>query len=181
MNQAIDLDFIQPSIFSLARFAWLRLAALTIGLVAAAVTWQTYQNRQADLSQLNAELGQLNQVKKNQPVAKQVTVSITPEKFKTLQESMTTLAMPWGALFEAIEATQNKDVSLLSLEPNTKKQQVLITGEAKNLQVALQYVAQLQKQPVLAQVFLLKHSLDESNVSKPVNFSILAIWVMLSK
>ena len=79
---------------------------------------------------------------------------------------MRVLAMPWDGLFEAIESTQNKDVTLLSLEPNPKKQQLLLTGEAKNLQIALQYVAQLQKQPVLSQLFLQKHNVEEGDVSK---------------
>lgn len=181
MNQAIDLDFIQPSLFSLSKFAWLRLILITIGLAAVAITWQAYLSKQAELAMLEAELSQLKQVKKFEPTINQASIAIAPEKFKALQESVTTLAMPWNALFAAIEATQNKDVTLLSLEPNTKKQQVLMTGEAKNLQLALQYVAQLQKQSVLSQVFLQKHTVDESNVSKPVRFTVLAKWVADNK
>lgn len=180
MNQSIDLDFIQPALFSLSRFAWLRLIVLTIGLASVAITWQVYQSQQAELAAFEAELSQLKQVK-SEPTLKQASIAIAPEKLKALQETVTTLAMPWNALFEAIEATQNKDVTLLSLEPNTKKQQVLMTGEAKNLQLALQYVAQLQKQSVLSQVFLQKHSVDESNVSKPVRFTVLAKWVADNK
>jgi Fimbrial assembly protein (PilN) len=176
MNQSIDLDFIQAPAFSLSRFVGLRLAALVIGLAAAVITWQLHQSKQAELTALEAGTAQLKQVKKIQPTVKQTNVAIAPEKLRELQETVNVLAMPWDSLFEAIENTQNKDVTLLSLEPNPKKQQLMLTGEAKNLQIALQYVAQLQKQSVLSQVFLQKHSVDESNVSKPVRFTVQTQW-----
>jgi hypothetical protein len=176
MNQSIDLDFIQAPAFSLSIFAALRLSVLVIGLVAAVITWQLYQSKQSELIALEAETAQLKQIQKIQPTVKQTNVAIAPEKLRELQETVNVLAMPWDSLFEAIENTQNKDVTLLSLEPNPKKQQLLLTGEAKNLQIALQYIAQLQKQSVLSQVFLQKHSVDESNVSKPVRFSVQAQW-----
>jgi Tfp pilus assembly protein PilN len=176
MSQSIDLDFIQAPAFSLSRFAVLRLSVLVIGLVATVITWQLYQSKQAELVALEAETAQLKQVQKIQPTVKQTNVATTPEKLRELQETVNVLAMPWDSLFEAIENTQNKDVTLLSLEPNPKKQQLLLTGEAKNLQIALQYVAQLQKRSVLSQVFLQKHSVDESNVSKPVRFGVQAKW-----
>lgn len=176
MSQSIDLDFIQAPPYSLSRYAWLRLAVLIAGLVALAITWQAYQYKQAELITVEEALSQLNQVKETQPILKPVNITIAPEKLKQLQESVTTLATPWNALFEAIENTQHKDVTLLSLEPNSKKQQLQLNGEAKNLQIALQYVAQLQKQAALSQVFLQKHTIDESNVSKPVRFSVQAKW-----
>lgn len=152
-----------------------------MGLAVVVVTWQTYDSQQAELETLENEFSQLKQLKKIEPAVKQVSIDIAPEKLKVLQESAITLAIPWRELFEAIEATENKEVTLLSLEPNIKKQQVLMTGEAKNLQLALQYVAQLQKQTVLSQVFLQKHHVDEGNVSKPVRFSVLAKWIADSK
>ena len=176
MSQSIDLDFIQASAFSLSRFAWLRLTVLAIGLLAAAFTWQVHQSKLAELTALEAEVARLKQVQKIQPTIKQASIAIAPEKIKALQETVHILAMPWDSLFEAIEISENKDVTLISLEPNPKKQQLLLTGEAKNLQIALQYVMQLQKQAVLSQVFLQKHSVDESNVSKPVRFSVQAQW-----
>lgn len=176
MSQSIDLEFIQQPLFSLSRFAWLRLATLAGGLLATAITWQLHHNQQIELAQLESELNQFKQVKQIVRTEPKAVVTIAPEKIRELQDTVNMLAMPWNALFEAIESTHNKDVVLLSFEPNTKKQQVLMTAEAKNLQLALQYVAQLQTQPVLTQVFLQKHSVDESNVSKPVRFTILAKW-----
>ncbi len=177
MSQSIDLEFIPQPLFALSRFAWLRLVALAIGLLAVAITWQTYHNQQIEMAKLESALNQFKQVKQMQPSVTQAVVTIAPEKIKELLDMANVLAMPWNGLFEAIEDTENKDVVLLSLEPNIKKQQLMMMGEAKNLQVALQYVAQLQKQPVLTQVFLQKHNVDESNVSKPVRFTVLARWV----
>ncbi len=176
MSQSIDLEFIQQPLFSLSRFAWLRLIVLAIGLLAVAITWQAHHNQKIEMAKLESELNQFKQVKQIQPSVSQAVVAIAPEKIKELLDMLNVLATPWSGLFEAIEDTGNKDVVLLSLEPSTKKQQVLMMGEAKNLQVALQYVAQLQKQSVLTQVFMQKHHVDESNVSKPVRFTVLAKW-----
>ena len=114
MTNSIDLDFIQAPAFSLSRFAGLRLTALAIGLVATVITWQVQQTKQAELAALEAELTQLKLVKKIQPAIKPASITIAPEKIKELQESVRVLAMPWDGLFEAIESTQNKDVTLLS-------------------------------------------------------------------
>ena len=52
------------------------------------------------------------------------------------------------------------------------------SGQAKNLETVFLYVKQLDDQPMLSQVYLQKHSIEEADVSKPVNFTILAKWQM---
>jgi hypothetical protein len=176
MSQQLDLDFIQTPFLSLTRFSWLSLFLLVASLVVALFTWQTYQEKRVEYLGLAAKLAEINlQQQKKLPV-KQAPVSIQPEQLKQLQETVNALAIPWNALFEAIEQSDQKDIALLSLEPNSQKQQVVITGEAKNLQVALAYIAQLESQPAFSQVFLQKHSIDETNVSKPVSFTVFAKW-----
>lgn len=178
MSHQLDLDFIQAPFFSLTKFSWLSLFLLAASLVVALVTWQTYQANRAEYLGLEAKLAEFNLQKQRKPAIKQALVSIQPEQLKQLQETINTLTIPWNALFEAIEQSDYKDIALVSLEPNSQKQQVVMTGEAKNLQVALAYIAQLENQPVLSQVFLQKHSIDEANTSKPVSFAVIAKWNM---
>jgi len=64
----------------------------------------------------------------------------------------------------------------LSIAPNRKKQQVVLTGQAKNMAATLQYVQALAQLNTLAQVYLLKHHIDQSDPYKPVGFTIVAQW-----
>jgi predicted nuclease with TOPRIM domain len=180
MSQQLDLDFIQTPFFSLTRFSWLSLFLLVTSLIVTFFTWQTYQAKRIDYLRFEAKLAEINQQQQQRKLPiKQAKVSIQPEQLKQLQETVNALGIPWNELFEAIEQADGKDIALLSVEPNSQKQQVVVTGEAKNLQVALAYIAQLESQPALSQVFLQKHSIDEVNVSKPVSFTIFAKWKIL--
>jgi predicted nuclease with TOPRIM domain len=176
MSHHLDLDFIQTPYFSLTRFNWLGLFLLVVSLAVTLFTWQAYQAKRVEFLGLEAKLAELNQQQQQKLPIKQAPVSIQPEQLKQLQETVNALAVPWNTLFEAVEQSDQKDIALLSIEPNSQKQQVVITGEAKNLQVALAYIAQLESQPALSQVFLQKHSIDEANVSKPVSFTVFAKW-----
>jgi predicted nucleic acid-binding protein len=176
MSHQLDLDFIQTPFLSRTRFSWFSLFLLLASLAVALFTWQTYQAKHVQYLGFETKLAELNQQKQQKPLVKQAPVSIQPEQLKQLQETVNALAIPWNALFEAIEQSDQKDIALLSLAPNSQKQQIAITGEAKNLQVALAYIAHLESQPALSQVFLQKHSIDETNVSKPVSFTVFAKW-----
>jgi hypothetical protein len=65
---------------------------------------------------------------------------------------------------------------LAAFDPNIKKRQVLLVGEAKNLQTVLRYIEQLEAQAVLQEVYLQKHMVEETDVSKPVTFGVVAKW-----
>ncbi len=176
MSHKLDLEFVPTPFFSYSKLGML---ALIISLVVVVFTWQTFQVKRVEHLGLETKLNQLNQQRQKKIPVKQVVTVIPLEKIKQLQETVSALTTPWNELFEAIERADSKDIALLNLEPNSQKQQVVITGEAKNLQVALEYIEQLKKQPMLAQVFLQKHSINESNTSKPVSFTVFAKWKMI--
>jgi hypothetical protein len=176
MSKTLDLDFIHTPFLSLSRFSWLSLFFLVASLVVALFTWQSYQSKRVEHLALAAKIAEVTQQQKKKVTVKQAPVSIQLEQIKQLQETVNALAIPWNALFEAIEQSNHKDIALLSIEPNSQKQQVVMTGEAKNLQIALEYIAELESQHALSQVFLQKHSIDEANTSKPVSFTVFAKW-----
>lgn len=176
MSHKLDLEFVQTPFFSLTRLSWLSLFLLVASLAVALFTWQTYQAKRDEYTGFAAKLAEINQQQQQMLPTKQAPASIPPEQLKQLQQTVNTLAIPWNALFEAIEQSDQKDIAILSIEPNRQKQHVVIIGEAKNLQAALDYIQQLEQQAVLAQVFLQKHSIDETNVSKPVSFTVFSKW-----
>ena len=175
MSVKLDLEFIQQPALSSAN--WLSMSILLASLLMAAFTWQGYQNQQLKLAYSSLQLKQFNQqtLPKSQSIKANIA-QVTPEETKQLTEAVNMLTTPWSNLLMAIEQADMHDIALLSLEPNSKKQLVILTGEAKNLSVVLQYIKQLQQTPILQQVYLQKHSIDESDASKPVRFSLLAKW-----
>ena len=180
MSVKLDLEFIQQP--ALSRANWLNMSILLASLLMAAFTWQGYQNQQLKLADSSLQLKQFNQqaLPKSQSIKANIA-QVTPEETKQLTETVNILTTPWGNLLMAIEQADMQDIALLSLEPNSKKQLVTLTGEAKNLSVVLQYIKQLQQTPMLQQVYLQKHSIDESDPSKPVRFSLLAKWDFADK
>lgn len=90
------------------------------------------------------------------------------------------LDVPWDALFLAVEAAGDKDVTLLSMEPDVEKQEAKIVGEAKNMTAVLNYLRQLGKQPVLHDINLQHHQIEQQDPEKPVRFTLLARWEIRS-
>lgn len=86
------------------------------------------------------------------------------------------LAVPWAALFNAVDASGGDGIALLSLEPDTQKGTVKISGEARDLDVLLAYVKQLAGRDVFAGVLLQSHQVQREVAEKPLRFSLLARW-----
>jgi hypothetical protein len=176
MSQKLDLEIIESPFYSLSKFGWVDFVILLASFAFLMLVWESYQNRQATFIELESKLNHLNQQNQKKPSVKQVNTTISPEEFNQLQETVGLLTTPWNELFDAIEQSDMPDITLLGLEPDSKKQRVIITGEAKNLQTILDYIVRLEKQSVFAQVLLQKHQVDQANSFKPVGFTAVANW-----
>ncbi len=175
MSGKLNLEFIQQPALSSAN--WFGMSILLVSLFLLALTWQSYQNQQIKLAEISVQLKQFSQqTLPTSQASKMGAAVVTADETKQLVDAVSILATPWNNLLVAIEAANMPDIALLSLEPSSKKQLVVLTGEAKNLPTVLQYIKQLQQTPMLGQVYLQKHSIDESDISKPVRFSLLAKW-----
>lgn len=86
------------------------------------------------------------------------------------------LSIPWDTLFKAVEDAGSKDVTLLGLEPDPEKRVVKIVGEARNFAAVLGYLRQLQLQPVLRDVHLQHHQVEQQDPEKPVRFTMMGGW-----
>ena len=97
---------------------------------------------------------------------------------KQANDILAQLALPWETLFKDIESSQKDHVALLSIEPDTEKHAVKITGEAKNLGAVLGYIRFLQKKASLTGVYLQNHHVEQQTAEKPVRFVVAASWVI---
>jgi hypothetical protein len=91
-------------------------------------------------------------------------------------EVLRRLTLPWNALFRAVESAAGKDVALLAMEPDLEKQQVKISGEARDFAALLNYVTRLEEQAVFGPVHLQGHQVQQQDPDRPVRFSLLAVW-----
>lgn len=84
--------------------------------------------------------------------------------------------LPWETLFAALEGADATDVALLAITPDAQRRQVKIHAEARNLDAMLAFQRQLQKNPGLAQVALVDHTVMKDMPFTPVRFHLLAQW-----
>lgn len=95
---------------------------------------------------------------------------------KGANEVLRQLTIPWGDLFQTLETTAGKNVALLTLEPDTGKSQVKISGEAKNMAAMLDYIQRLENRDAFGTVYLQSHHVQMQDPEKPVRFVLQATW-----
>jgi Tfp pilus assembly protein PilN len=98
------------------------------------------------------------------------------QQAKRANDVLAQLRMPWPELFANVEAAQTPDVALLSIESVSDKRNIKIAGEAKNLGAVLTYLRDLQEQPMLADVYLESHQVQQQDPQHPVRFALGAGW-----
>lgn len=177
MKSKLQLDFIHQPAFSLSRWSLPGVVVLLMSLIMAVFTWQLYNTATLEQNALSLKLSQMNRqsVHKEAPLPV-VKSQISLEQMQQVQTTVWALILPWNELLQGIEKSDTQDIALLNFEPNSKKQQVTISGEAKNLQAALNYIQKLEAQSTLDKVYLQKYSIDEANLFKPVKFTLSAQW-----
>jgi Tfp pilus assembly protein PilN len=79
-------------------------------------------------------------------------------------------------LFDAVQLATPVDVALLSLEPDTDKNVVRITAEARDSDVMVAYIEQMQRQELFSSVFLVRHEINELDANHPIRFQLDAQW-----
>ena len=178
MRYKLQLDFVNQSTFSLSSWTLAGLISLLAGLVFALFTWQHYENLTFKQNALSSKIVQMNrQLGHEKSPVSIVKSEMSSEQIQQIQITVGALTLPWNELLQGIEKADMQDIALLSLDPNSKKQQVTLSGEAKNLQTALSFIQKLEAQPMLEKVSLQKYNIDEANLFKPVKFTLIAQWL----
>lgn len=99
-------------------------------------------------------------------------------EIKRANEVIDQLALPWDQLFAAVEGAAGKDVALLAIQPDKRKGEVAIGGEAKNVAAMLDYMRRLNEAKQLRKVDLLSHQIQQQDPQKPVRFNLSAKWIV---
>jgi hypothetical protein len=101
---------------------------------------------------------------------------LSQEELALVRETLERLAMPWDALFGALESAASDQVALLGIEPDPKAGTVVISGDSKDYLAALGYVLNLSKAEALERVQLVRHEVKANDPRKAVSFSVSAGW-----
>jgi len=174
----LQLDFINQPAFSLSSWSVVGVIVLLLSLTMTFFTWQLYETTTIEQNALSLKLSQVyRQFTREETPLPVVTSEISQEQIKQIQTTIGALTIPWDGLLQSIEKSDMQDIALLNLDPNSKKQLITISGEAKNLQVALDYIQKLEAQPMLDKVYLQKYNIDEANQFKPVKFTLSTQWL----
>lgn len=96
---------------------------------------------------------------------------------KAANEVLDQLTLPWDALFADIEAAVTPDVALLSVQPDARNRIVVISGEGRDLNGVLTFLARLDHSPVLTDTHLLSHEIKVDDRNRPMAFTIQARWI----
>lgn len=172
--QVIRLEYQRISQFTLAGAVLLALALA--GLV---VTGAYYRNLSDRAVGLEAKAEQIERLAYHgRPGAKvdgRATAGLKDEVMHANQV-LRQLSFPWEKLFNAVESSGSKDVSLLALDPDLEKGVVRISGEARNFSDMLDYISRLEGQDAIGTVYLQSHQVQQKDPDKPVRFALLAVW-----
>jgi len=101
----------------------------------------------------------------------------TEKDFEAARQIMGRLSARWEPLFADLESVDNKNVAILSIEPDVQTGQLRIAGEGKNYAAVLTLVAQLRNRKSFADVYLQQHEIRRDDPQHPVSFNLSLRWV----
>lgn len=87
------------------------------------------------------------------------------------------LDIPWSALFHDLEHAYDDKVTLISVEPDASRRDILITAEAADWSSMLNYSGQVRDSENLRNAHITGHQVNLQDPQRPVRFTILAQWV----
>ncbi|MBV6319927.1 PilN domain-containing protein [Duganella violaceipulchra] len=87
------------------------------------------------------------------------------------------LNLPWRELQDAVAAATPRNVALVAMEPDPRKQVLKITAETKNSDDMVAYVAELKQQELFSGVMLTRHEINEQDPNRPLRFQLEATWI----
>jgi Tfp pilus assembly protein PilN len=170
----LHLDFVRPRRTSSA-WGWLLLlvgAGIGLGLAA----WDQ-QILAGEIATAQQELTIVRStIAANEPASLKLKGTDLASEWQRASTVSRSLSAPWTELFAMLEGYADQPIALLGMDPDLAKNDLVLSGEARDVAAVLDYVRYLKKQPMLSAVTLQSHQVSRQDRDKPVRFRIVANW-----
>lgn len=100
----------------------------------------------------------------------------TDKDLDAARQIVNRLSTPWDALFAGLESVKNKNIAILSMDPDMQTGLLRISGEGKDFASVLTLVAQLRTRKAFSEVFLRQHEIKRDDPQHPINFTLSLRW-----
>ena len=149
-------------------------ALLLLGLAAAAGAYFEYHLIQDRRAGLELKLEAANRHNRREPALDARAAGFAEAAGRMAEQ----LGTPWTKLLAELEGASHDsgEIAVLSIEPDALKHNVHITGESKDLPLALAYVQRLQGSSLLRYPMLDSHEVKSDDPQHPVRFAMTAEW-----
>ena len=174
--RALDLDFVDRR-----RRQRRLLIAIVMSLFFFPVTTYLgycYKQTAQEMDQLNTALKKRAELRRRPepiPMTPQ-QIEISRAEIKEVNKIIDDLSTPWDTLFRIFESTVDDDTVLLALEPQTDRDELLVTAETRNFSTMQTYLARLRESPSLRDIYISSHEVQQQDPQHPVRFVINAKW-----
>lgn len=169
--RALEIDFARRA----KPFSVAGVAVFVVGALALGQAIHVERDSADEIAAAEARLNRLTRV--NPALASQSAGGESlREEIAQANEVLQQLTLPWQPLFQAVESSADKDVALLSIQPDAMKRVVRLAGEAKNFKALLGYISRLEASGYLGRVYLTSHEIKTQDPDKPVRFALVADW-----
>lgn len=169
---ALNIDFVRQR-HGPRPLAWLLLACGLLVTAAVALDWRSAQ---ADWQSAQAQAErQARQTQRARPVRAAAPV-VAPDTLQSGQRIASALGQPWDLLLRDLESLSAAPVALVGLEARAQGQGVRLTGEARQMQDAVDYVARLRTLPSTRSASLTSHEIRRDGAVEVLRFSVDMSW-----
>lgn len=170
LMSGLGLDFAHPR----PRAPWWAWVLLSMGLAAMLGVAQQYRLAERELK---ATQNRLERLKAALPSARsQRRDPVQQAELVARAEARRALETPWGELFATLQRIRPDDIAMLGLEADARTGTLILTAEARDYTVMVDFYAQLQSVPLLANISLAQHGVQEDGQATPVRFVLRGRW-----
>ena len=104
------------------------------------------------------------------------TTPIDVKQGTAVNAAIARLNLPWDGLLDAIEAATPSQIALLSITPAPGRALVRIEAECNTSKDMIDYLSELEQQPMLTGVNLVKHELVKDGGDSVLRFDVEVQW-----
>lgn len=126
---------------------------------------------------LQQELQRQETKQRQQAQQTRITAPVDLEQQKLARSMADSLNVPWYDFFEAMESVkrQHPDVFLNSLLPDARKQQVVLSGQVKQLDQLLGFIDDMNRHRLFSNALLVSQQ-QLAPVSDGMGFTLKLVW-----